>query len=42
MDKVKIRDKEFEKYLSQAEIETAIDRVAEQMTADLFYSESQL
>lgn len=35
MDKVKIRDKEFEKYLSQAEIETAIDRVAEQMTADL-------
>lgn len=35
MDKVKIRDKEFEKYLSQAEIEAAIDRVAEQMTADL-------
>lgn len=35
MDKVKIRDKEFEKYLTQAEIEAAIDKVAKQMTADL-------
>ena len=35
MDKVKIKDKEFEKYLSQQEIEAAIDQVAKKMASDL-------